>query len=494
MNRAQEIDNLLKYMYDGFREYNIPINLDNVYIALCNYGFDEKETQVRTDSLFPLWIERYKDKPNLTVEQDPRQLNFLQFYNQKTDESKHLKLYVSLAPNAYYEGINLIFDFIEKNNMKTSSKVSDRFRSDEIVLRLEDNEDVEKVISFINNNQFLVENARPTNPFLNREGIVGIGYDDTVSYNSTIAYFLVDYLKVTKTPGYDDFVKYFYTRYVNLFQNKSELKDFVNSEHFRNNCERIKVVYPKIFNHEIYLENNYKIVFEAIFNNIYGDSYKNLYGCVEESKKIFENSVIVDKYQLLVQYICYAYFKKFNYNANSVVETLARYSSGDQNAITRDNNFRFKFMYNLRPEDIVNITNGDIVSYVNDTIAFEGPDYEKGFAETQDLSKPKDFGMFIEGLRETYRKYGKDHLILCFSELLRGNFNVITNDSGFRKYFMNNYNTGELVNLANQYVNSLLGNNATYTGDLGQMLFNVLQSDYGFDNPTEALDVNDRNR
>ena len=77
----------------------------------------------------------------------------------------------------------MIFDFIERNNMKTGSKVADTIRSDEIVLRMESTDDAEKLIQFINNNPYLKENSRPTNPFLNRAGVVGVGYDDLLSYN-----------------------------------------------------------------------------------------------------------------------------------------------------------------------------------------------------------------------------------------------------------------------------------------------------------------------
>ena len=487
MNRAQEIDRLLKFIYRECKKSNIQINEEVVYGTLLNYGFNAQEVNIHTESLFPMWIDRFKNKSNLDVFHCMQQSHFLQFHNGRSAGSKHLKLYVSLAPNAYYEGVNTIFDFIEKNNMKTTSKVANKIRSDEIVLRMESTDDAEKLINFINGNSFLTQNARKTNPFLNREGIVGIGYDDLLSYNSTVSFFISDYLNKTNNPNYEEFVNYLNNKYINLFQNQIELRAFTQSNLFKSNLARIKSGFSMINNPELYVINNYRIVFGVILNNIYGDSYKNIYGCIDESKDIFNKMTGEDKYKIFDDYIRYAY-EKYNHDIDMVAEALYRYSKSEVNAITRDNGFRDKFIYNINPNKVMAITNNDIISYINTTLSIDNTiSFSDTLNQTKDLNKPEDFDIFIEALRETYNKYGVNQLLGSINEILRGNFNVITNGSfGYRKYFTSKYDSIGLTNLANQFIDILLnGRTINMDEELNQVVFEILQNNYGFvDNNT----------
>ena len=484
MSRAREIDDFLKFVQNECRGRNITITPEIIYGTLSNYGFNAEEIKIHCDNLFPLWIDRYKNSTNLRVFQTEKQPHFVQFENGRTSDSKHLKLYVSLSPNAYYEGANIIFDFIDRNNMKTASKVADQIRSDEIVLRMESTYDAEKLIEFINSNKYLVENARTTNPFLNREGVVGIGYDDLLSYNTTLSYFISDYLNKAKNPGYDDFVNYMNNKYINLFQNQLELNEFTHTDLFNSTLARLNRGFGMINNPELYAINNYRIVFASILNNVYEDSYKNLYGFMNESKEIYTKMAHVDKYQLLNEFIRFAY-NKYNQDINILIKILSEYSNGNVNAITRDEGFREKFIYNINPNKIMDMTGNDLVSYVN-TIANNSVGYQNTvyFDETQELDKPQDFNIFIEGLRETYNKYGDNQILGSFEKLLNGDFTVITNgEFGYRKYFTSKYDTNTLASLARQYLDTIV-NGRTINLDTGfnQAVLDILKSDYGFTN------------
>ena len=478
MSRVSEINDFLKYVYNYCKKNNAVVTEGIIYDALANYGFNPNELNIQTDSLFPMWIDRFKDKPNIECYHSDRQPHFLQFANGRTLESKHIKLYFSLSPNAYYEGVNMIFDFIEKNNMKTGSKVADTIRSDEIVLRMESTDDAEKLIQFINNNPYLKENSRPTNPFLNRAGVVGVGYDDLLSYNQTISMFIADYLNKTNNPSYEDFVNYLNNRYINLFQNQSELNEFTQSELFKRNLGRIATGFGYINNPELYTINNYRIVFEAILNNIYDEDYKKLYGCMDQSKDMFSKMTNVNKFKLLDDYIKYAY-QKYNNNINLVYEALYRYSNSEVNAITRDNGFRDKFIYNINPKIIMEVTNNDIFGFVSNVIS--SVELEKMNEQTQML-KDIDFDMFIKGLRATYESHGRGQVIAAVEHLLKGNFNVMSNgDYGYRNYFKNKYSVEDLSQIAVNSLNKII-NDRTIRTDLpiGNVICEILEQDYGF--------------
>ncbi len=478
MSRKKEINDLLKYLKKEYKKQKIEITEESIYDTLQNYRFSAEEIKMTADNLFPLWIERFKNKPNIECFHTMNQGRFLQFRKDHTFESKCIKLYVSLDPNAYFEGVNIIFDFIEKNNMKTASKVADKIRSDEIVIRLESTADAEKVIEFINSNPYLVANARPTNPFLNREGIVGIGYDDLISYNETIAYFVSDYLNNTKRPSYDSFIKYMNDKYVNLFQNQIELDTLIQSKKYQRNLARIQSDYYMINNPELYIYNNYRIVFQAILNNICDENYKKMYDCLEESKFIYAKTTSVDKYQLFDNYIRYA-FEKYNHNIDVVCEYLYRYSQGDENSITRDNGYRDLFIYNITPYKVMIFTNNDIYNYVSSVVGYDRTIRTDNV--TTDLGN-KDFDMFIEGLRATFEAHGENQLVSCIPELLKGNFKVMSNgDYNFRNYFIEKYNQDQLAQFAVNSLNRIIGDREIPTEVLiGNVIFEILKDDYGF--------------
>ena len=536
MNREQEIVNFLKAIQTYALNNNEFVDERLVYSTLEAYGFNETEMKIGTEPLFGAWLQRFENTPNIDVFQSESQAHFLQFQNGRTAQSKHLKLYVSLAPNAIYDGVNKIFDFIAKNNMKTSSKVADRVRSDEIVLRMESTDDAEKLINFINGDSFLRENARTTNPFLNRDGIVGIGYDDLLSYNATFSHFIADYLN-TKIPNYsdyleyieksnrfrfsvpellntikrtspkdfeefsknkdnekykkfvefamknkeinyDDFVNFLNNKYINLFQNQMELGAFMETPLFKANLDRIRTCFGVINNPELYVINNYRIVFEIMLNNTYMDSYKNIYGKIDESKDIFNKMTQVDRNSLLNEFIVFAY-EKYNHDINAVTSILKSYAdSSNVNAITRDNDYRNKFIYNLNPKQVNIITNYDIGSYVESLINIEKTVLIEESLSFSDI----DFDMFIGGLKTTYDAHGYYQVKSGIEKMLQGNFKVMSNgEEGFRNYFLNKYNTDQLKVLANKFVEKIInGRTIQLDQSIGETVTEILINEYGF--------------
>lgn len=106
-----------------------------------------------------------------------------------------MKIYLSFSKEDVFECVNMIFDYIDQNELSTLSKVADVRRSDEVVLRMSNVEDAKKLLEFINNNEYLSTRAKPVNPFLIKSGVAGLANDRLLSYNETLSFIIAEYFK-----------------------------------------------------------------------------------------------------------------------------------------------------------------------------------------------------------------------------------------------------------------------------------------------------------
>ena len=197
MNNPVEIDEFLKYYAKIYKQNpGLPILRDTIYHGLMTYGLNEEEKQNKSIKyMFANWMEHYKNT-NLIVYESELQKRFLQFHSSNgRNYEDYVKIYVTFAKEDMESCVMHIFDFINQNKFETYSKVSDVIRSDAIVLRMANINDAKKVINFINTNSYLSSKARKTNPFLIKNGVVGLASDRNLSYNSTIAFLITKYYK-----------------------------------------------------------------------------------------------------------------------------------------------------------------------------------------------------------------------------------------------------------------------------------------------------------
>ena len=431
MDRKGEIDYFIKSFANYLQTFNPYLNDDLFYTGLQNYDYTGPEIDQNKNLmfLFDRWIAHFSQNPNINVRHDMRQAKFLQFHSNNCN-ARHIKLYVSLIPSALEQGVNRIFEFIAANRMNTASKVAGRLRSDAIVLRIEKPEDAEKVIQFINSDPYLVNNSRRTNPFLNRAGIVGVGYDDKLSYNGTVAFFMNEYFKSKQNNyqmcGADDFLNFLVNKYNKIFGDRSEATWFTQSHEFIENCDRISGFTDDAFNATF---ENYKEVMQAMITNIRQRDYREIYTIAEGNQRINER-----KEQCLMDFIRFAAQKYDGYE--DVIQILDHYAKGNELAITRDQDFRNRFHATLSFGDIATITKGDLRRYVEAVLNIEH-NQENVVTETIDEGLDEFTNRFIQGCRGTYAKYGYKQLRYALDEIMTGNFRGMTDDDGCRSYFNN---------------------------------------------------------
>lgn len=386
MTRFEEIDKFLLKMAKIIAE-NPKTELDKstIYYYLKNYGLSEEEIATSKLSMlrFLDWEKAFEGS-NLKVFEHDLQPSFLQFHSKKDakHDSKCAKLYVSFSKEDIKDAVIDIFKFISKEDMSTYSKVADKIRSDAVVLRMMNPEEAKKVIEFINNNPNLSSKAKPTNPFVYRCGKVGMGYDDKLSYNSTLASTLSYYFKNRKRTNRlsevsaQDFKKYVEAVIEQIFMTK----EIVNVESFRKECEATSYLHRKTEDVALNYEEILVLINKSLDPNMKLEDYFTfLNNCKNENlmnekregykKKMDQSTSKEDITETDITLLdCYIMYAKTKYGKEIVPAYLELYCNGNILAITRDNNFRAYFMETLTPTKVKAIVGDNINEYVNKVI------------------------------------------------------------------------------------------------------------------------------
>lgn len=441
MNRKIEMDNFLKY-YAAIYEQNpsLQITSDTFYSSLMNYGITY-DTDGNIKNLFDNWIDRFKNSDHLNVFHSQAQKRFLQFQSYKKESLKTYKLYLSFPKDKIYEAVNIIYDFIEANKMTTSSKVADIIRSDSIVLRMANKDETEKLINFINSNQFLTANFRPTNPFVMRNGIIGYAYDDMLSFNDVVCSVLSYYFTLRRNQNLlrnvsiDDFIVFMRS----FWQKISNDNEFFQNFLFQQNN------YYKRFNHDINLMmKNYKEVIYFISQSLATDMpLEEYYQLIESYKNNGFNAkaefVSNKQKEILNEYIIYATKK---YGINDTAKCIKYYLEGHLNGITRDNGYRAKFSKYLSASTVAKIIDGNILNYIYGVVP-----------QNLEFNHAK-YELFIKICIATYSKYGFNHLYGALNSALQGNYESFTNNGTqlLREKMKNVISPNELPNFINIYL------------------------------------------
>ena len=117
----------------------------------------------------------------------------------QTSQNKDpINLSISLDKKHLIKGAEIIFDFLSNENIEHMSSVANKVRTDDIIIKVFNQKDAEKVINFINTNSYINEGNLKPNPFQITSGIVGITQDNYNSYDVVVAAFIKHYLEDCK--------------------------------------------------------------------------------------------------------------------------------------------------------------------------------------------------------------------------------------------------------------------------------------------------------
>lgn len=124
LNKVSKIIEIYSYISKDFEKFHSVI-----YALLEDYEVPEYDKQKDVSSMFPVWINNFKESTNTSVFVDPSWAYFCQFINETPDkkikdECDPVKIYVPLDSNHLKEGVNKIFNFCLNNNIVHHSKVA----------------------------------------------------------------------------------------------------------------------------------------------------------------------------------------------------------------------------------------------------------------------------------------------------------------------------------------------------------------------------------
>ena len=477
MNRAYELNIFFENLKNVLR-LNNGITEKGIYILLMEYDIKKSDifNEVNFNNLFFNWMDYFRQKKNIQVYVSPNQRRFLQFANGYSAGAEYIKFYISLNTKALEEGAKRIFDFMEYNNIEHHSKVSDCVRSDCIVLRIKKSMDARKVAQFINNDEFLLSNAKRTNPFLARYGIIGMAYDNKLSYNSVVSFLVNKYVQDCISNNCADNISVngfslFAEEYVNeLFSNRDILLNFISSAFAQDDINRIMLGYSEENSLEYYLAN-IKSVMDLVLHNLKcNDNFEQYISLYEDSiskdtKKRMcfkflnlletKEEAVQDSRELLDDFIIYAYYK-YDRNMNLVSSYLNFFvESGKYDYITRDNQYRRKFINNLSPQTILNITSGNIENYIERLVK-------------EEINSP--YESFMNACVLTLKKYDVSQLSAAIDNGLSGDYNYFTNDNNAREMLYRFVPT----NLFKKYAFELASNFDFKYSSIGEAVANVV--------------------
>ncbi len=396
MNKEARVNEILYYWRDIAKEnpnysFNNSLSSDRIYHDLIFRGVPLSDRRVNIsveesrqhpnyfinsefespyagpNSPFNNWIKYYARSDKTDVFISPNWTYFCQFVSKDGKARRareHLKVYIPLDSNHVEDGARLIFNFLEDNNISHGSKIGKKIRFDNIVVRLVNPEDVDKLINFVNNNAYLREGLLPANPFAyNRNGIA-LAIDGSLSYNCTVADMIdlyIDHRKKTNTLNQvnnQDFYYYIEKLYYSYFVSKSR-----NGEDYNTISNYIsRVLNDKVQERGQQLTEdetqriieNYRQVIGLIvkagkpeftysdYLRHYSDNNQEVY--YSERTVIETNRMLIEAFEAMTQ--------RFG-NPDGYNNVRSFFYNGQENLITRNNNLRARmvnspFRENLR--------------------------------------------------------------------------------------------------------------------------------------------------
>lgn len=446
MNRYQEMNNFLHYFANLYQSNpNLEISLDTIYDALSNYGLTHLEqskegssvSKMRiTNVFFYEWIESFKNDPFLSVYHTDLQSRFLQFSGGGTTKTELYKLYLSFPENKILDCIKILFKYISENKIANVSKVADSIRSDSVVLRLYSQEDVKKIIDYIDTNIFINSSCKQTNPFAIKAGKIALSYDKNLSYNEVLSFVLKEYFISKKNTNaldsvsLEDLRNYVANKYNSIYSNKDELISFMNNNfistlvnrHNNNivdvltNVKDIMDIISLQLDPNSSLEDYFKKVETFKTQQHNEDNYNLINNLIDKQQN---NSKALNENEIVNNYIIYA-LKKYG-DTEIIISCLENYMLHNMiNSITRDalpiykQGFRTLFSKYISPEKLQSIVGNNVRNYVNTLL--------------ESNKNTNKFKIFYEVAKATHNKYGIYQLMSALNHGMNGDYSYFTND------------------------------------------------------------------
>lgn len=442
MDKASKIDKFLKELQELSKETRL--SPDRIYTILSYYSIPYNEQNVSIENYFDKFINNFRNVPNANVFVDANWSYFCQFTNDPTGsmyDTNPIKIYIPLRKEHLEENVNKIIMFMAKNNIIHRSKLAKKVRVDDLVLRVRDKNDANKVINYINS-AIPKEDLYECNPFCVNEGNVGLTMDRYMSYNEILSKYLCLYMSdiyyKKEIASYESFKTFMQVHLRTLISKKAKnyilrfksLEDYrLSDEEFLANVNEIATLIvrnlelaDKEYMYQLHNELNRDGYFDeevAYYSPYNRDNYINYNASINEKSTPITNNN--EDRNLLIEIIKVTSEK---HGIEKTKELLNSYREEKYlRAITRTNNLREKVLSSLTFYDyITNLSTEEL----NEMIDKYSVQKETNYSEDNEK-------LLISIVETMTKKYGLEQAFYYINSY-RESFNVnsITRDNDLR--------------------------------------------------------------
>lgn len=355
MNRIQSMENYLHFFADIYKQNpKIQITENSIY----HYLVRDRETKHAIAPFHQKWINDFKNTPNIKVFVAEDWNYFCQFTNiDPSKVGKEIKLYIPVDAKHIDKAANDIFNYLASHNINHMSKIGKDERRDNIVVRLQDEKDLEPFRTFIHQNQNIKDGLIETNPFSMNDGIIGFAADGKLSYNDVTTKYIENYLIEKRKQNklnqvsHQDFLLYCSNIYSKTF-------DYGNSETIKEFMTKFGISPDLNEEQLISTLNNYREVSSLLLTSIQTNDlnkFKEHVADIKDKDKIEveKNRIklsLNSKLNPIKQYI-EAMIEKHGYN-QAVANIQGYIKTRNANLVTRDHNLR-SILNSYSQEDLV---------------------------------------------------------------------------------------------------------------------------------------------
>ncbi len=371
IKRQQDFFEVIKNILNKYPDLAYDDLMNVIYSALIKVGVPVEERSKSLSPMFSTWVHNFKNMDNIKAFYDPRWKSFCQFENKNIKVDTAIKIYVPMDSAHIYKGANDLFTFLANEDIPHLSKIRDKVTFDNVVIRVNNLEDAEKITDYINKNSYIKEGLIPANPFLiEHDGIAHAIDGGTTSYNSVLSEAIANYIankmryKETEDISLSDFQQYLIKR------DEYNKTNDNNPNHEKNNVIKLAL---KIVN----------------TNSDYTEFKKDAKIREEQSLKgVNCESILKEAVSVIVE----------KYGVDVAVRHLKSYvETGNTTAFSRTNNSREKVKLYLNKDSVKTIINEML----------PGEDQEKRFVELamdKDIDEEK-MHILEQASMLTYSKY-----------------------------------------------------------------------------------------
>lgn len=271
VNRYYLMNILIEFIKDTIISNDKKIDKDYIYKMIINPNYSTNNTLESisdNDVIFDNWLRFFKYEKDIQVEKNSQ---FFSLQSNDYDEiylNSAIKLYIPINKDKIEIAVKKIFSYIKEEKIRHCSKVFKTVRNDNIVIRVFSIDDVENIIKFVSNNDYIKSGMMDLSPFVTTHQGVGLAMDFNYSYHDILAISLYKYFeKLTIDDTLDK---------ANIEDYKNYLINIIEHE----NNETLKFIYKIIIDNlngdtdlntikKYYNENKLKIINNLLFDIYY---------------------------------------------------------------------------------------------------------------------------------------------------------------------------------------------------------------------------------